>query len=225
MAHKENEEKVSVKEPEAHLPFRASKETEQARQEAQDYQGKKPGSYVSQWQQQLDAAMEKILNREKFSYDLNGDALYRQYKDQAVKNGKLAMMDTLGQSAGLTGGYGSSYGQTAAQQSYLKSMDGLADKAAAFYDRAKEEYDRQGQQDRTAYDLLQQRESGDKSQYDKELAAWQAENNRLWQRYGDLRQWDYTAYRDQISDDRWRAEFEEAQRKFNEELLHDKKYR
>ena len=225
MAHKENEEKVSVKEPEAHLPFRASQETEQARQEAQDYLGKKPGSYVSKWQQQLDAAMEKILNREKFSYDLNGDALYRQYKDQAVKNGRLAMMDTLGQSAGLTGGYGSSYGQTAAQQSYLKSMDGLADQAASLYDRAKAEYDRQGQQDRTAYDLLQQRESGDRSQYDKELAAWQAENSRLWQRYTDLRQRDYNAYRDQLSDDRWLEEFLEAQRKFNEELLHDKKYR
>ena len=26
--------------------------------------------------------MNKILNREKFSYDLNGDALYQQYKDK-----------------------------------------------------------------------------------------------------------------------------------------------
>ena len=223
MAHKENE-KISVNEPEAHLPFRASRETEQVRQEALEHQGKKPGSYVSQWQQQLDAAMEKILNREKFSYDLNGDALYRQYKDQAVKNGKLAMMDTLGQSAGLTGGYGSSYGQTAAQQSYLKSMDALADKAASFYDRAKAEYDRQGEQDREDYDLLQQRESSSRSQYDKELAAWQTENSRLWQRYADLRQQDYTAYRDALSDDQWLAEFLEAQRKFKEELLHDKKY-
>lgn len=225
MAHKENEEKVSVKEPEVQLPFRASQETEQARQEAQDYQGKKPGSFVSKWQQQLDAAMAKILNREDFRYDLNGDALYRQYKDQAVKNGRLAMLDTLGQSAGFTGGYGSSYGQTAAQQSYQKSMDSLAEQAVSLYDRARAEYDRQGERDRADYDLLQQRETGDQSQYEKELAAWQAENSRLWQRYTDLRQRDYTAYRDAISDDRWRAEFEEAQRKFNEELLHDKKYR
>lgn len=224
MAHREDEEKIASTQPKIQPPFQASQETEQARQDALSYGGKRPGSYVSKWQQQLDAAMEKILNREKFSYDLNGDALYRQYKDQAVKNGRLAMMDTLGQSAGLTGGYGSSYGQTAAQQSYLKSMDSLSDKAGEFYDRALAEYDRQGQRDQADYELLRQRESGSRSQYDQDLAAWQKENDRLWQRYADLRQRDYNAYRDRITDDQWLAEFEEAQRKFNEELLHNKKY-
>ena len=96
--------------------YTPSAQTDQARQDALDHGSRKPGAYVSKWQQMLDAAMEKILNREKFSYDLNGDALYRQYKDQAVKNGRLSMLDTLGASAALTGGYGSSYGQTAAQQ-------------------------------------------------------------------------------------------------------------
>ena len=222
--HKEDEEQIPINKPEAQAPFKASQETEQARQDALSYEGTKPGSYVSKWQQQLDAAMDKILNREKFSYDLNGDALYRQYKDQAVRNGRLAMLDTLGQSAGLTGGYGSSYSQTAAQQAYMKSMDGLADKAGEFYDRALAAYDRQGEKDKADYDLLQQRESGSRSQYDKDLAAWQAENSRLWQRYEDLRQRDYTAYRDSITDARWLAEFEEAQRKFNEDLLHNKRY-
>ena len=79
--------------------YTASAQVEQARQEAQASDARKPGKYVSKWQQQLDAAMEKILNREKFSYNLNGDALYRQYKDQAIQNGRLAMQDTLGQAA------------------------------------------------------------------------------------------------------------------------------
>lgn len=68
--------------------YTPSAQTDQARQDALDHGSRKPGAYVSKWQQMLDAAMEKILNREKFSYDLNGDALYRQYKDQAVKNGR-----------------------------------------------------------------------------------------------------------------------------------------
>ena len=124
--------------------YTASAQVEQARQEAKASDEKKPGEYVSKWQQQLDAAMEKILNREKFSYNLNGDALYRQYKDQAIQNGRLAMQDTLGQAAAMTGGFGSSYGQTAAQQAYRQQMANLGDKASALYDKARSEYDRQG---------------------------------------------------------------------------------
>ncbi len=205
--------------------YTPSAQTDQARQDALDHGSRKPGAYVSKWQQMLDAAMEKILNREKFSYDLNGDALYRQYKDQAVKNGRLSMLDTLGASAALTGGYGSSYGQTAAQQSYQRSMDGLTDRAAALYDRARENYDREGEQERSRYNLLKQRESSSRSAYDQELSAWEAENQRLWQRYDSLRQQDYQSYRDRVADEQWQAQFDEAQRQFNEDLRKNKKYR
>ena len=161
--------------------YTASAQVEQARQEAQASDARKPGEYVSKWQQQLDAAMEKILNREKFSYNLNGDALYRQYKDQAIQNGRLAMQDTLGQAAAMTGGFGSSYGQTAAQQAYRQQMANLGDKASALYDKARSEYDRQGTADKQAYDLLLQRENSSQNQYKQNLAAWEAENQRLWE--------------------------------------------
>ena len=218
----EERRNMAEKEKKEYTP---SAQTDQARQDALDHGSRKPGAYVSKWQQMLDAAMEKILNREKFSYDLNGDALYRQYKDQAVKNGRLSMLDTLGASAALTGGYGSSYGQTAAQQSYQRSMDGLTDRAAALYDRARENYDREGEQERSRYNLLKQRESSSRSAYDRELSAWEAENQRLWQRYDSLRQQDYQSYRDQIADEQWQAQFDEAQRQFNEDLRKNKKYR
>ena len=163
--------------------------------------------------------MEKILNREKFSYDLNGDALYRQYKDQAVQNGRLAMQDTLGQAAAMTGGFSSSYGQTAAQQAYQRQMTDLGDKASALYDKARAEYDRQGNEDKQAYDLLLQRENSSQSQYRQNLAAWEAENQRLWSRYDQERSTDYGAYRDEIKDSQWLQEFEEAQRQFYEKLI------
>ena len=198
--------------------YAASARVEQARQEAQANDGKKPGEYVSKWQQQLDAAMEKILNREKFSYDLNGDALYRQYKDQAVQNGRMAMQDTLGQAAAMTGGYGSSYGQTAAQQAYRQQMADLSGKASALYDKARAEYDRQADADKQTYDLLLQRENSSQNQYKQNLAAWQAENQRLWGRYDQEQKTDYEAYRDEIRDAQWLREFEEAQRQFEEKL-------
>ena len=194
-------------------------QVEQARQEAQDSDRQQPGAYVSRWQQQLDAAMEKILNREAFSYQLNGDALYRQYKDQAVQNGRLAMQDTLGQAAAMTGGYGSSYGQIAAQQSYRRHMEDLSDKATQLYDKARADYDRQGQADKEKYALLLQRENSSQNQYKQALAAWQAENQRLWDRYDRERGADYQSYRDQVSDSRWQQEFEAAQRQFYDQLV------
>ena len=198
--------------------YTASAQVEQARQEAKASDEKKPGEYVSKWQQQLDAAMEKILNREKFSYNLNGDALYRQYKDQAIQNGRLAMQDTLGQAAAMTGGFGSSYGQTAAQQAYRQQMANLGDKASALYDKARSEYDRQGTADKHAYDLRLQRENSSQNQYKQNLAAWEAENQRLWSRYDQAQAADYNAYRDEIKDSQWLQEFQQAQQQFYEKL-------
>ena len=85
------------------------------------------GQYQSPWQTQLNDTISKILNREKFSYDLNGDALYQQYKDQYVNQGQQAMMDTMGQAQAMTGGYGNSYAQTVGQQTYQGYLQQLND--------------------------------------------------------------------------------------------------
>jgi hypothetical protein len=55
-------------------------------------------------QEAYDKAMNEILNRKDFSYDLNGDMLYQQYKDNYINQGKMAMMDTMGQASAMTGG-------------------------------------------------------------------------------------------------------------------------
>lgn len=77
----------------------------------------------------------EVQYKKQFQFDLNGDALYQQYKDQYVKNGQRAMMDTMGQAAGLTGGYGSSYGQAVGQQAYNEYMTNLGAIAGDVYDR------------------------------------------------------------------------------------------
>lgn len=194
-------------------------EAEKAKQAALAHDSQKPGAYTSKWQQQLDAAMEKILNREKFSYDLNGDALYRQYKDQAVKNGRLAMMDSMGRAASMTGGYGSTYSQSAGQQAYQKQMDALADKAGELYNQARQDYDRQGQQEQAQYDLLRQQEEDSYGRYRQDVSSWEAEKQRLWQRYDNLRKEAYDVQRDAVKDEQWRKEFEEAIRQFEIGLL------
>ena len=80
-------------------------------------ESQKPGDWTGgQYGQQMQEALDAIRKRKKFSYDLNGDALYQQYKDKYVQQGKQAMQDTMGQAAALTGGYASTYGQAVGQQ-------------------------------------------------------------------------------------------------------------
>lgn len=66
-------------------------------------------------------------SNKSFTYDLNGDALYQQYRDRYLQNAKRSMQDTMGQAASLTGGYGSTYGQAVGQQAYDETMRGLTD--------------------------------------------------------------------------------------------------
>ena len=87
-----------------------------------------------------DEALQAYLNREDFQYDLNGDALYRQYKDRYTQLGKAAMQDTMGQAAALTGGYGSSYAQSVGQQAYNSYMQQLGDVVPELYQLAYDRY-------------------------------------------------------------------------------------
>lgn len=105
-------------------------------------------------QGQYDNIMDKILNREKFSYDLNEDAFYQQYKDKFVNQGKMAMADTMGQAAALTGGYGNSYAQSVGQQAYHTQLDKLNDVVPELYQMAYDRYNQEGQDLYNQYGIL-----------------------------------------------------------------------
>ena len=102
----------------------------------------------------LDEVMQDILNRKDFSYDLNGDALYQQYKDKYIQQGKMAMQDTMGQAAAMTGGYGNSYAATAGNQAYQASLQNLNDVVPELYQMAYDRYNQEGQDMYNQYDML-----------------------------------------------------------------------
>lgn len=88
------------------------------------------------WKSQVDDIMKQIMSHEKFNYDMNGDALYQQYADIYKNQANMAMQNAMAQSAALTGGYGSSYAQSAGQQAYAQQMQGLNEIGLDLYDRA-----------------------------------------------------------------------------------------
>lgn len=106
------------------------------------------------WQEQLDETMDKILNRKPFQYDINADALYQFYNDRFQTQGRKAMMDTVGQAATMTGGYGNSYAQMAGQQAYGDHMQGMNDIIPELYQLALDRYDREGDALKNKYAFL-----------------------------------------------------------------------
>lgn len=156
----------------------------------------KPGAYQSQWQAQLDELMNSIMNRDKFSYDMNGDALYQQYKDKYVQQGKMAMADTMGQAAAMTGGYGNSYAQSVGQQAYQGQLQNLNDIVPELYSMALDQYNREGQELYNQYGLVADRENTDYGRYRDSVGDWQNEREYLTGRYDTERGFDYGKYVD-----------------------------
>ena len=199
-----------------------------------------PGEYKSQWQAQLDETMNKILNREDFSYDFNGDALYQQYKDMYKKQAKMASEDTIGQASAMTGGYGNSYAQTVGNQAYQASLEQLNDVVPELYQMAYDRYNQEGQDLYNQYAMLGEQESQDYGRYRDQVGDWKTERDYLAGRYDSEREYDYSKYADErtfeygkysddksyayqdhrnaIADQQWQAEFDEAKRQYNEQM-------
>lgn len=70
--------------------------------------------------------------------------MYRQYREQYQSAGRLAMENTMGAAASLTGGYGSSYSQQAGQQAYNVYLQKLNEVVPELYAQARSQYDREG---------------------------------------------------------------------------------
>ena len=131
---------------------------------ARSGKGTKRPQYAGTYEERLKAVYDKIDSRAPFQYDADKDPLYRLAKDRYTRLGKLAMRDTMGKAAALTGGYASSYGQQVGQQAYdaqLQNLDAvvpelyqlaynayrsegsaLGEQAAALASRQSEEYKR-----------------------------------------------------------------------------------
>lgn len=121
--------------------------------------------YEGKYDQQLADLYNQITQRKPFEYNSEDDMLYQQYVDRYTKGGKLAMEDTMGQAAALTGGYGNSYAQRVGQQTYDEYMTGLNDQAVTLMQQAYQRYMDQGDQLTKQYTMLGQLASDDYSKW------------------------------------------------------------
>ena len=191
----------------------------------------KPAAYVSPWQTQINDTINKITNRDKFSYDVNGDALYQQYKDKYIQH-------TMGQAAAMTGGYGNSYAATAGNQAYQAHLNNLNDVVPELYQMAYNRYQDEGQELYNQYSLFADRDNTEYGRYRDTVSDWQNDRSFLSNRYDSERTFDYGVFSDaenaaqsqwnadrtfaygQYTDDKTLA-YEEAKRLHNEKLAAD----
>lgn len=202
---------TTQKTPEQPSPY------EQAMQNLQAAQGKTP-EYSAGYDEQMNQLFQKIMNREKFSYDPNADNMYQQYRDLYMQQGQQAMQDTMGQAAGLTGGYGSSYGQNVGQQAYNQYLQRLGEVVPELYGQAADRYAQEGQALYDQYAMM-----GDLR--DTEYGRYQDALDQYWKNLGwlgdradteyskmmDERDFAYQQERDRIADEQWERQFAAAQ--------------
>ena len=146
----------------------ASGNVENAQQLLQQGLDSISGSYQSEWTEKLNGMLDKIMNREPFQYDLNADALYQMYKDQYVQQGRMAMQDTMGKAATMTGGYGNSYAQNAGQQAYQGYLQQLTGKIPELYQAAYDRYAQEGQDLYNQYNMMANQDASDYERFANE---------------------------------------------------------
>lgn len=129
-------------------------------------------TYAGTYDAQLQEIYDKIMNRDPFTFDLNSDILYNQYKDQYVRLGQLAMMDTMGQAAALTGGYGSSYSQAVGQQTYNAYLQQLNEIVPDIYQMAYDRYMQEGNELQNQYAVTSDMQQGEYQRYQDALNNW-----------------------------------------------------
>ena len=155
--------------------------------------------YSGKYDEQLQEIYDQIVNRKDFTYDLNSDALYQQYKDQYAQMGQMAMMDTMGQASAMTGGYGNSYAQGVGQQAYHGYLQQLNDKVPELYSLALGQYNQEGQDLLNQYSMI-----GDLA--GDEYAKYQDALNQYWNQLN---------YQKQLADQEYERGFNEWQTQYN----------
>jgi hypothetical protein len=144
--------------------------------------------------QALKDQMDKINNRKQFTYDLNGDALYQQYKDQYMTQGRLASADAIGQASAMTGGYGNSYAATVGNQAYQGYLQKLNDVVPELYNMAYNRYQQEGQDMKDMLAMYESAYGREYGEHRDKVGDYNTELARLQDAYYNEKNFDYNKF-------------------------------
>ena len=135
----------------------------------------KTTTYQNPYQKELDR-MVNDYTKSSFSYNQDTDPAAQAYRENYIRNGQLAMQDTMAQAAARTGGLASSYATQTGQQAYNSYMSDLNAQLAGLRQQAYENYlsDQALQQNRinTVAGLGQQAENSYYNRINDAMNRW-----------------------------------------------------
>ena len=140
--------------------------------------GTKP-VYADTYGAQVRSLQKQLTERSPFTYSIDKDALFKQYRDRYQSLGRRAMEDTMGRAQTMTGGYGNSYAQTAGQQSYQTYLGELSEVTPKLYAQALERYQQEGQDLQSRYDAAKAMEQQEYSRHQDALDAYRRDLSQL----------------------------------------------
>ena len=132
------------------------------------------------WTDRYNEAIEKYLNREDFSYDVDSDQLFQQALSSAMRSGKSAMQDTIGQASMLTGGYGSTYATSAGNQAYNAFIEDAYNNLPEYYQMALQAYQMEGEE---MYNQVAMLGEADSQEYQKMYNSFMVNSDMTQQMY------------------------------------------
>lgn len=212
LAYQQMMQQALAAQPGAYAP---SAEVQAAQQALQNIQNAKPQGYNSKYGDQMDSLLQQITNPGKFSYDFNGDELFKMYADEYTQRGKQASLDAMGQAAALTGGYGNSYAQQVGQQAYDQNLTQLYDRGMELRDRAYQQWLDEQNSRYNQYNLLSNADQTDYGRYRDTYGDWENERAYLDNAFNTERNYDYNLYRDLVND--WESNRDYATNLYNNE--------
>lgn len=209
-------QQVQAQKPASYTP---SQQVQQAQQALQQNQAQKPQGYTSKYGAQLDNILQQIANPQAFKYEFNGDEAFKYYADNYVQQGKQAAKNVQGQAAALTGGYGNSWGQQVAQQTYDQYLLNLYDKGMELRNQAYQQHQDQRADQYNQYNVLAGQDAEDYDRYRDEVSDYEKEREYLTGRYDTERGFDYDQYQDQLA--AWQADRDYATGRYDTERNFD----
>lgn len=176
--------------------YTPSAQLTEAKKYAESVAAQKPAGYQSAYTPQLQAQFEAIMNRQPFAYDVGSDAAFKQMQDMYTQQGRMAMMDTMGKAAELTGGYGNSYAQGAGQGAYNQYLQQLYAMAPEYEQRAFSRYQQEGADMLDRYNMMAAREENEYGRYMDSVNQYYAELDRAQQAEDKLYNREYGEFMD-----------------------------
>lgn len=184
--------------------YQQSDAVQQALDMLKQHESSKPGEYQSSWDEQIKEIWNTIQNRGDFNFEISGNPLYEQYKDQYIQNGKSAMQDYMAQNAALSGGYGSSWGATAGNLANQKYLAGLNDVIPELYEVAYNKYRDEGTDLYNQMGTMMSMDEADYGKYRDRVGDYYTQLQYLANKADGMSQEEYNRYLNDLTS--WQAD-------------------